>query len=152
MGKLINGQWVTDEQLQAAEALAYKKADGKFQRASAGFRHWVTADGRPGPNGTGGFRAEPHRYHLYAALNCPWAHRTLIYRRVKQLDDIISVSLAAPTRTDQGWVFSASDERFTDNYSGLSCLHQAYSRAAPDYTGRVTVPVLWDNKNQNDRQ
>ena len=152
MGQLVDGQWLTDDQLQAAQVLADDKADGVFERASAGFRNWVTTDGAPGPSGVGGFRAEDNRYHLFAALNCPWAHRTLILRQVKSLESVLSVSLAAPVRTEQGWVFDVADgdrsdsmaTRYTEPLLGLSALHQLYTRSASDYTGRVTVPVLWD--------
>ena len=102
MGKLIEGQWVTDDQLQALEQSQYQASGGRFQRGTAGFRNWVTADGSAGPTGEGGFKAEPGRYHLFAAINCPWAHRTLIYRNVKQLKNVVGLSLVAPLRTDQG--------------------------------------------------
>jgi putative glutathione S-transferase len=152
MGKLINGNWLNDEQLLAFEQQQYKEADGRFQRGTAQFRNWITADGSAGISGEGGFKAEAGRYHLFAALNCPWAHRTLIYRSVKQLENVISLSLVKPLRTDDGWVFddenAAIDSRFTDSLLGLSALHQLYVKAAPDFSGRVTVPVLWD-KHQN---
>ncbi|PKL79427.1 MAG: glutathione-dependent reductase [Candidatus Melainabacteria bacterium HGW-Melainabacteria-1] len=149
MGKLIDGHWVTDEALATAEAQQYAQADGRFQRGRAGFRNWVTADGSPGPTGEGGYRAEAGRYHLFAALNCPWAHRTLIYRQLKGLAGLIGLSLAAPLRTDQGWVFEAGSERFDDPLYGLSSLHELYCLAVPDYTGRVTVPVLWDTQTRS---
>lgn len=153
MGKLIAGNWITDDQLAAAEADQYQQHGGRFQRGSAGFRNWVTASGEAGPTGKGGYRAEAGRYHLFAALNCPWAHRTLIYRQVKGLEDVISLSLAAPLRTDQGWVFdaptAAQDSRFGDSLYGLKALHQLYQRADADYTGRVTVPVLWDKQSES---
>lgn len=153
MGQLIKGEWFPDEQLQAAEAAAYKKADGKFQRGTAGFRNWITADGEAGASGKGGFKAEADRYHLFAALNCPWAHRTLIYRNIKKLENIIGLSLVAPLRTEQGWVFhkpddSSSELRFSDPLYNLSAMYQLYQRAVPDHTGRVTVPVLWDKQKQ----
>ena len=148
MGKLIEGQWITDEKLKAAEALAYKKSGGNFQRGTATFRHWVTVDGLAGPSGDAGFKAEPGRYHLFAAINCPWAHRTLIYHQVKKLEPLIGLSLVAPLRTDQGWVFKTQDSRFRDELYQMQSLHQLYKRAVPDYTGRVTVPVLWDKRQQ----
>lgn len=144
MGKLINGEWLTDAALQAVETQQYQVNQGHFQRGTAAFRHWITPDGSPGPSGTGGFAAEAGRYHLFAAINCPWAHRTLIYRKIKGLEDVISLSLAAPLRTEQGWVFEPSQPRFSDSLYGLTALHQLYTQAVPDYTGRVTVPVLWD--------
>jgi len=146
MGKLIKGVWFTDEALAAEEAKAFEQSGGKFERSDAGFRHWITRDGAAGPSGDGGFSAEAGRYHLFGALNCPWAHRTMIYRKIKGLDEIISLTLAAPARTDQGWVFLADSDRFSDPLLGLSAMHELYSRSAPDYTGRVTVPVLWDKQ------
>ena len=148
MGKLVEGQWLTDEQLAAAEASQYADAKGRFQRADANFRNWITVDGQPGSSGTGGFAAEAGRYHLYAAINCPWAHRTLIYRIIKQLEPVISLSLVTPLRTDQGWVFDAAQERFTDDLYGDSALHEIYTRADSEFTGRVTVPVLWDKQRE----
>ena len=146
MGKLLNGQWLNDDQLRAVEALQYKQADGRFQRGTAGFRHWVTDDGRPGPSGVGGFKAEAGRYHLFAALNCPWAHRTLLYRNLKQLQDIISLSLVTPRRTEQGWVFDNASPAYRDTLYDLNALHQLYTKADSRFSGRVTVPVLWDKK------
>jgi len=160
MGKLIDGKWLDDEQLLAFEQLQYKEANGRFQRGTAQFRHWITNDGSAGISGEAGFKAEPGRYHLFAALNCPWAHRTLIYRSVKQLDGVVSLSLVKPLRTNDGWVFDPitdkndkeqgekSNSRFSDTLLGLSALHQLYSKADADFTGRVTVPVLWDKKLQ----
>lgn len=118
MGKLINGAWITGENLKAAEALAYEKSDGKFERGTAGFRNRVIEDGSAGPSGEAGFRAEPDRYHLFAALNCPWPHRALIYRMAKSLDKDIALSLPAPTRTDQGWVFSNNVSSGLNNKNG----------------------------------
>lgn len=146
MGKLINGQWITDDKLKAAQAKEYKAADGQFKRGTAGFRNWVTADGSAGPSGKGGFKAEAGRYHLFAAINCPWAHRTLIYRNIKKLESVVSLSLVQPKRTAQGWVFDSNDTRFGDELYNLSAMHELYVRAVPDYNGRVTVPVLWDKK------
>ena len=158
MGKLINGEWLDDKQLLAFEQQQYKANNGRFQRGTAQFRHWITKDGAAGISGKAGFTAEAGRYHLFAALNCPWAHRTLIYRSVKQLEGIISLSLVKPLRTEAGWVFdtiTASNDqdaksagRFSDTLLGLSALHQLYSKADADFTGRVTVPVLWDKKLQ----
>jgi putative glutathione S-transferase len=143
MGKLIEGRWLTDAQVDAFEKQQYQENQGYFQRGTAKFRHWITADGSAGESGVGGFKAETGRYHLFAALNCPWAHRTLIYRSIKGLEDVISCSLVKPLRNDQGWVFDKSG-RFSDDLYQLENMHSLYSMAAPDYTGRVTVPVLWD--------
>ena len=143
MGKLVDGKWLNDEQLLAFEQQQYKAVNGRFQRGTSVFRNWITADGSAGISGEAGFKAEPNRYHLFAALNCPWAHRTLIYRQVKKLDAIIGLSLVTPLRTDDGWVFKTDDERFTDKLYQLNTMHQLYSKAEPHYTGRVTVPVLW---------
>lgn len=155
MGKLIAGKWLNDIQIAAFEKQQYTQSQGRFVRGSAQFRHWITADGSAGPTGNAGFKAQSGRYHLFAALNCPWAHRTLIYRNVKQLENIISLSLVKPLRTEQGWVFDVfnsdvedNQSRFTDPLLGLAALHQLYVKAVPQYTGRVTVPVLWD-KQQN---
>ena len=150
MGKLINGQWLDDAQLIEFEKQQYQESDGRFQRGTALFRNWITVDGSAGPSGVAGFKAEKGRYHLYAALNCPWAHRTLIYRNLKQLEDVVSLSLVKPLRTDQGWVFDADSDtsRFTDNLYAATALHQLYSKADPAYSGRVTVPILWDKQQQ----
>ena len=148
MGKLVDGKWLNDEQLLAFEQQQYKAVNGRFQRGTSVFRNWITADGSAGISGEAGFKAEPNRYHLFAALNCPWAHRTLIYRQVKKLDAIIGLSLVTPLRTDDGWVFKTDDERFTDKLYQLNAMHQLYSKAEPHYTGRVTVPVLWDKQQQ----
>ncbi|MBT3702681.1 MAG: glutathione S-transferase family protein, partial [Alphaproteobacteria bacterium] len=147
MGKLIDGVWLDDAQMAAAEATNTDKS-GAFVRAESVIRHWVTPDGEPGPSGEGGFKAEAGRYHLYVALNCPWAHRALIFRILKQLQDVISISYVRPRRSDQGWVFDADDAFFKDDLFGKSALHEIYTQAQPDYTGRVTVPVLWDIQRQ----
>lgn len=143
MGKLVNGSWLTDEAI--AEQQQYAKAGGRFVRTTTDFRNWITVDGTPGPTGEGGFPAEAGRYHLYGALNCPWAHRALIYRTVKGLEDVIGLSLASPQRSDQGWIFEADTAgRFHDPINHAHALHEIYIAAARDYSGRVTVPVLWD--------
>ena len=145
MGKLVDGKWLNDEQLQAFEQQQYKAANGRFQRGTAVFRNWITPDGSAGISGDAGFKAEAGRYHLFAALNCPWAHRTLIYRKVKQLENVISLSLVKPLRTDNGWVFDDrhsdgdsrfQDSRFQDKLFGLSALHELYVKANPEYSGR----------------
>ena len=148
MGKLIEGRWLTDDQLREWEEKQYTEANGRFVRGVAKFRNWVTTTGEAGPSGEAGFKAEAGRYHLFAALNCPWAHRTLIYRKVKRLENVVGLSLVAPLRTDQGWVFDNTEVRFTDNLFGLNAIHQLYVKSNPDFTGRVTVPVLWDKKTE----
>jgi putative glutathione S-transferase len=142
MGMMHDGQWQSDD---------LRSAGASFVRPQTVFRNWVTADGRPGPSGGGGFKAERGRYHLYVSLACPWAHRTLIVRRLKKLDDAITVSVVDPFMGDVGWAFSAPDGSLTpgatrDDLSGARYLHEIYTRARRDYTGRVTVPVLWDRE------
>ncbi len=134
MGLLIDGEW-HDTWYDT------KSTSGRFKRQESSFRNWVTADGSPGPTGEGGFEAEPGRYHLYVSLACPWAHRTLIFRQLKKLQDMISVSVVAPLMGAEGWEF---DEDHPDHLGGRSRLYEVYLAANPDYTGRVTVPVLWD--------
>ena len=139
MAKLIDGVW-TDE---AAAALT--DGDGRFQRVDSVLRNWVTADGAPGPTGEGGFKAASGRYHLYVAINCPWAHRTWIMRKLKGLEDVVSMSIVRPGRTDQGWVFDTKG-RFADTLLAKDTLHAVYTAGDPQYTGRVTVPALWDKE------
>ena len=136
MGKLINGTW--DPGVHRASSA------GRFVRESSAFRHWVTADGSPGPTGQGGYRAEAQRYHLYVSLACPWAHRTLIVRRLKGLEQSISVSVVHWLMGEDGWTFDAGPGVIADPIHRAHFLHQIYSSAVPDYTGRVTVPVLYD--------
>jgi len=133
---LVNGEWQHDwHPFQNADS------DGRFQRQTSSIRHWITPDGSAGPTGDAGFEAEPDRYHLYVALICPWASRTLMVRALKGLEGLISVSVVEPELSDQGWKFAPQDELIGADY-----LHQVYSSAVPDYTGRATVPVLWDKK------
>ena len=113
---------------------------------NSAFRSFVTADGRPGPTGTGGFKAEAGRYHLYVSLACPWAHRTLIMRALKGLDDMISVSVVHWLMREQGWTFADGPGVVADGINGAELLHQVYTAADPHYSGRVTVPVLWDKE------
>ena len=113
-------------------------------RKESQFRNWVTRDGAPGPSGKGGFRAEPGRYHLYVSYACPWAHRTLIVRALKKLEDVVSVSVVHHFMGENGWTFLAEDGATGDTLHGLDFLHQIYTRADAHYSGRVTVPVLWD--------
>ena len=137
MGLLIDGTW-HDEWYDTG------KTGGRFVRQESAFRNWVTADGAPGPTGEGGFRAEPGRYHLYVSLACPWAHRTLIFRALKGLEDMISVSVVNPLMLDEGWTFEPGDGVIPDSVNGARRLHEVYTKADPSYTGRVSVPVLWD--------
>lgn len=140
MGLLIDGQWY-DQWYDT------KATDGAFKRQDAKFRNWVTADGGPGPSGDGGFAAASGRYHLYVSLACPWAHRTQVFRKLKGLEDHISVSVVHPAMLDQGWTFEKDDQGATgDGLFGFGHLHQVYTAAVPDFTGRVTVPVLWDKE------
>jgi putative glutathione S-transferase len=134
MGLLQNGQWV--DQWYDTNA-----SDGEFVRKASGFRNWVTADGAAGPTGQGGFEAEAGRYHLYVSLACPWAHRTLIFRALKELDDYIDLTVVEPTMLENGW-------EMTDPLNHFKFLYQLYLKADPSYEGRVTVPVLWDKQTQ----
>lgn len=138
MGQLIDGRW-QDQWYDTSK-------DGRFQRENAQRRNWVTADGQPGPSGEGGFRAEAGRYHLYVSLACPWAHRTLIYRQLNGLAGLIEVSVVSWLMRENGWTFDRSLGSTGDALDGLQFLHQRYTRDDPHYTGRVTVPVLWDKQ------
>ncbi len=140
MGKLIDGKW-TDGLVQVTGI------DGSFVRADSAFRNWVTPDGAPGPTGTGGFAAEAGRYHLYVAYACPWAHRTLIFRKLKDLEPLISISVVHPDMFDEGWTFDTDLPGTTgDTLFGLRYLREIYQKSDPHATTRVTVPVLWDKK------
>src|SRR5690606_8817219 len=110
------------------------------------FHNWVTPDGSPGPTGEGGFPAEAGRYHLYVSLACPWAHRTLIFRKLKKLEDVIGISVVDPISLNEGWVFSDAPGAIPDTIEGKQRLSEIYVLANGTYTGRVTVPVLWDKK------
>jgi putative glutathione S-transferase len=123
-----------------------KNIDGEFIRSESGFRNWVTADGNPGPSGTGGFKAEPGRYHLYISHACPWAHRTMIYRTLKGLEDVITVSVVHPVMPAESWVFGEYLAATQDHLYGSEYMYQIYQKADPDFNGLVTVPVLWDKK------
>lgn len=144
MGLLVEGKWV-DKWYDT------KSTGGRFVRTVTRFRNWITADGSPGPSGEGGFPAEAGRYHLYVSLACPWAHRTLIMRALKGLEDIISVSVVDPFMGAEGWVFAdhaehRSEDATTDAVLGKQRLYEVYLAADPAFSGRVTVPVLWDKK------
>ncbi len=137
MGFYVDGVW-HDQWYDTA------RTGGRFEREPTRFRNFVTPDGSPGPTGDGGFPAEAGRYHLYVSLACPWAHRTLILRALKKLDDAISVSVVSPLMADEGWTFNAGEGSTGDAVNNAQKLGEVYLLAAPKYSGRVTVPVLWD--------
>jgi putative glutathione S-transferase len=138
---LVDGKWTANWQpVQATDA------KGGFVRQISGFRNWVTPDGGAGPTGDAGFAAEAGRYHLYVALICPWASRTLIARKLKELEGAISISIVNPRLDDEGWVFGGYPGTGPDVINGARHLHEIYTRADPHYTGRATVPVLWDKQ------
>jgi putative glutathione S-transferase len=140
MGLLIDGVWHDDshdsKQIQG----------GRFVRPQTRYRNWITPDGSPGPTGDGGFAAERDRYHLYVALACPWAHRTIIFRRLKQLEDVISLSVVEPLQGDRGWTFGDYPGATPDTVNGKTTLADVYLIADPRFSGRVTVPALWDKQ------
>lgn len=121
-------------------------SSGEFVRWESGFRNWVTPDGGPGPSGEGGFQAEPGRYHLYVSYACPWAHRTLILRLLKGLQDLISVSVVHPVMPPESWVFGEYPGATPEHLHGFDKLHQLYAHSEPDFDGVVTVPVLYDKQ------
>ncbi len=135
MGLLQNGQWV-DQWYNT------QSSGGEFRRQDSRFRSWVTTDGAAGPSGGEGFKAEAGRYRIYVSLACPWAHRTLIFRQLKDLQDLIDVTVVEPLMLSNGW-------EMNDDQYGLDYLYQLYLKADPDYEGRVTVPVLWDKHTQS---
>ncbi len=139
MGLLIDGKW-HDQWYETAEN------DGRFVRKEASFRNWVTKDGSPGPSGCGGFKAERGRYHLYVSYACPWAHRTILFRALKGLEDTITISVVNPFMGEMGWSFQDDDGVIPDSLFGSEYLHQIYTRVDANYTGRVTVPALWDKE------
>ena len=138
MGLLVDGKWL-DQWYDT------KSTGGKFERSAAKFRNWITADGSAGPSGQSGFKAESGRYHLYVSYACPWAHRTLIFRAIKGLTDHISISVVHPDMMENGWTFDTNFDAATgDTLFGLPFARDIYTRADPVFTGRVTVPILWD--------
>jgi putative glutathione S-transferase len=139
MGLLVDGVW-QDRWYDT------KKTGGRFERSSSSLRNWITADGSAGSSGEGGFPAASGRYHLYVSLACPWAHRTLIFRTLKGLEAMIDVSVVHWHMGDQGWTFEAAEGGTGDPLHDADYLHQLYTRADPAYSGRVTVPVLWDKE------
>ncbi|WEK48624.1 MAG: glutathione S-transferase family protein [Candidatus Kaistia colombiensis] len=139
MGLLVDGIW-QDQWYDT------RNTGGRFQRSTAGFRNWVTRDGSAGPTGEGGFKAEPGRYHLYIARACPWAHRVMIFRALKGLEGMIDYSVVNWLMGENGWTFEPGPGVTTDKVNGFRYLHQVYTKANPEYSGRVTVPVLWDKQ------
>jgi len=139
MGLLVQGKWVD----RWYDTEGHK---GHFERSAAKFRNWITADGSAGPSGQGGFKAEAGRYHLYVSLACPWANRTLIFRHLKGLEEMISLSVVHWHMAAHGWTFEHGDGVIADPLLNAQYLHQVYTHAEPDYSGRVTVPVLWDKQ------
>ncbi len=138
MGLLIQGKWDNDATISS-------DAKGHFIREASKFRHWITADGSPGPSGDGGFKAEPGRYHLFVSASCPWAHRTIIMRKLKKLEDVVSLSIADRPKTE-GWSYSQGIDDLKPGADSVFRLHQIYAATHPEYTGKVTVPTLWDRK------
>lgn len=138
---MVNGHWTTNE-----EASKLKHENGRWIRPESTIRSWVTADGSAGPTGAGGFAAEPGRYHLFVSYGCPWAHRTLLLRVLKGLEDMISISVALPRRTEDGWVFADEPGTHHDDCLGKHALWEVYAESHPGFTGRVTVPLLYDKQ------
>ena len=141
MGLLQNGNWV-DQWYDT------KSTNGQFRRQDSQFRNWVTSDGSAGPSGRGGFKAEADRYHLYVSLACPWASRALIFRALKGLEEIIPVSIVHWYMGKDGWTFETGEGTIDDHINGADYLYEIYLKAKADYSGRVTVPVLWDKKTE----
>jgi len=142
MGLLVDGVW-QDTWYDT------KSSGGKFERKQAQFRNWITADGQAGPSGSGGFTPDSGRYHLYVSFACPWAHRTLIFRRLKGLEDHIGISAVHPDMLSDGWTFETDDHGATgDTLYGLPFARDIYTKADPKFSGRVTVPILWDKERQ----
>lgn len=139
MGLLVEGKWQNTWYDTTSTG-------GKFERKASSFRHWITKDGAAGPSGVAGFKAEPNRYHLYVSLACPWAHRTIIYRKLKGLDKMITMSVVNAFMGDDGWTFKPGEGVIPDPILHAQFAHQIYTKADAHYTGRVTVPILWDKK------
>jgi putative glutathione S-transferase len=138
---LVDGKWTKDwDPVQKSDE------KGRFVRQVSSFRNWITPDGSAGPTGEGGFKAEAGRYRLYVAFICPWASRTLMARKLKGLEDVIAVTVVNPSLSDEGWAFGEYPGADTDPIFGASYMHEIYTRADPHFTGRATVPVLWDEK------
>ena len=138
MGLMIDGKWDNDATIPS-------DARGHFIREASRFRHWITPDGKPEHSGEGGFEAEANRYHLFVSPSCPWAHRTIIMRKLKRLEGIVSMSVADRPKTE-GWAYSGAIDGFEPCADGVFRLYQVYAATDPKYTGKVTVPTLWDLK------
>ncbi len=138
MGIMIQGKWDDDASVSS-------DTKGHFIREASKFRNNVTADGKPGPSGDGGFEAAPGRYHLFVSWNCPWAHRTIIMHKLKKLEDVVSMSIADRPKTE-GWSYSQGIDDLKPGADGIFRLHQIYTAVQPEYTGKITVPTLWDRK------
>jgi glutathionyl-hydroquinone reductase len=138
MGYMLDGKWNSDDIIPT-------DARGSFVRADSQFRHWITADGSPGPSGSDGFKAEPGRYHLFVSYSCPWAHRTIIFRKLKKLEAAVSMSLADQPKTE-GWAYSEGIDDLQPCSDGVFRLYEVYAAADSNYTGKVTVPTLWDRE------
>jgi glutathionyl-hydroquinone reductase len=139
MGLLIDGVW-------QADAGNWADSRGRMQRPDSTLRNWITPDGSPGPTGRGGFKAEAGRYHLYIARACPWAHRTAIFRELKGLQDMIGLSVTHWLMLENGWTFDTAPGVIPDTVNNAQYLHQIYAKSEPHYSGRVSVPVLWDTR------
>ena len=139
MGLLVDGAW-------RDQGYDTKSTGGRFERRSSPLRHWITPGGAPGPTGEGGFPAQAGRYHLYVSLACPWAHRTIIFRKLKALEDIIGLSVVSYYMGEKGWTFDESEGSSGDPVNGARTLADIYLIADPRFSGRVTVPVLWDRE------
>ena len=139
---LINGKWTDNWQPVQA-----KDEQGRFIRQTSSFRNWITVDGQAGPTGKSGFKAEKGRYHLYVALICPWASRALMVRQLKGLQEMIEITVVNPTLGNQGWQFGGFDGAGEDVINSAEFMHQIYTKVDPDFTGRATVPVIWDKQN-----
>jgi len=139
MGLLQDGKWV-DQWYET------KSTGGRFKRKDAAFRNWITRDGSPGQSGEGGFKAEAGRYHLYVSHACPWAHRTMIFRKLKGLEKMISFSVVNWFMAENGWTFEPADGVIPDPINNVQFMYQVYTAADPHYNGRVTVPVIWDKQ------
>ena len=137
MGRLVEGVWRDEQHAKRTPA-------GRFVRPTTHFRNWITEDGSAGPSGSGGFPAARGRYHLYVSLACPWAHRTVVFRKLKSLEDVVSMDVVEPVMGDEGWQFGPDAD--LDTVSAKKHLHEIYSMVDPRYTGRVSVPVLWDKE------
>ena len=138
MGLMMQGKWQDDDAIPS-------DARGRFIRTASRFRHWITTDGAAGPSGDGGFKAEPGRYHLFVSDNCPWAHRAIIMRKLKKLEDVVSMSLADRPKTE-GWSYSHGIDDLEPSADGIFRLHRVYKAADGNYSGKVTVPTLWDRE------